>query len=421
MKIDFPRSAEDKVVSSPNQKFRLTIIFGFFLLVGLNSGGFGVILPAFSLTYGLTKGDSGWLFAAITIGYLSASLTGSWVSARFGLRNFLISGLLLFGAGSLALWLLPPLGVALLARLVLGLAGAALETGGNFYVAYLPNNTAILNYLHALFGAGALIGPLVASWILDNKWGWQNLFLVWLVATLVLAIGFRLAFGSLSIDVLSSTPAEDKLLQTEEQIAATRNPMRQALKHPTIWLATIFLLVYVGGETVVGSWTYTFLTEGPRYSTTLSGWLVSTYWIGLTLGRVVLGWLIARPFFVERNRLVFISCILISIIGAGQIWLASEQPLIVGMGLFLIGFGYGPIYPTTLAILSRIVDPHLISSAISLIIGLSILGVTIFPWIAGSLLESGGLATLFPYIMVLGVIMVGVVLLFLRPAAKSKI
>ncbi len=420
MKIDTPSTVELKKAPNSNQKFRLAIIFSFFLLVGMNSGGFGVILPDFSATYSLTKGDSGLLFTAITIGYLIASLAGSWVSARFGLRNFLISGLLLFGAGSLGLWLLPPLGLALLARLVLGMAGAALETGGNFYVAYLPRNTALLNYLHAFFGAGALIGPLVATWILDNHWGWQNLFLIWFGATLILSTGFWLAFGHLPISALSSASSENAPISHESAVS-TRNPMRQALKHPTIWLATIFLLIYVGAETTVGSWSFTFLTEGPHFSTTLAGGLVSIYWGGLTLGRVVLGWLLERPGMVGRDRLVFIGCILVSIVGSGLIWLAPGQPLIAGFSLFLIGFSYGPLYPTTLAILSRIVDPHLVSSAISLIIGLSILGVAIFPWLAGNLLELGGLVTLFPFVIILGVVMVGLGVVLLRPAKPVQV
>ena len=51
--------------------------------------------------------------------------------------------------------------------------------------------------------------------------------------------------------------------------------MLMALKVPAIWLAALFLLVYVGVETTVGSWSYTFLTEGPHYSPALAGGLVS--------------------------------------------------------------------------------------------------------------------------------------------------
>ncbi len=415
MKIEAASSGPVNAVFSSLQKIQLVIIFGFFLLVGTNSGGFGVILPNFSATYGLNKSDTGGIFVAITAGYLIAALAGSWLTERFGLRNFLTGGLVLFAAGSLGMWVLPPLALALFARLVLGLAGAALETGGNFYVAFLPRNTAILNYLHAFFGVGALIGPLVATWVLENQWGWNNLFLIWLGATLVLGIGFRLAFGRMPISSMSSAKPED------EPTRAIEKPMVAALKHRSIWLATIFLLVYVGVETTVGSWSFTYLSEGQHFSTALAGWLVSLYWLGLTVGRFALGWLVEWAATTGHNRLVILGCVVVSMIGAGLVWLASAQPIIAGIGLFIIGFSYGPLYPTILAILSRLVDPALIASAMSLIIGLSILGVAIFPWLAGILFDGWGLAILFPYILAVSVVMIVLGAVLLSPAKKTVV
>jgi len=419
MKVAVDRADPKKAILSPAQKLQLIVIFGFYLLVGVNSGGFGVILPDFSETYKLGKGDTGLLFVAITAGYLIAALAGSELTARFGLRNFLTGGLFLFGAGSLMMGILPPFGLALLARLILGLAGAVLETGGNFFVAFLPRNTALLNYLHAFFGVGALIGPLVATAVLENHWGWNSLFLIWLGAAGLLSIGFWLTFRGRAISSGSSAVSAPQL----ESIALAepkpkRSPMLLALKHPTIWLATIFLLVYVGVETTVGSWSYTYLTEGQHHSNALAGGLVSLYWGGLTVGRFGLGWLAEKAGRQGQDRLLLISCIVISIFGGGLVWLAGEQPLLSGLGLFLIGFSYGPLYPTTLAVLSRIVDSDLVSSAIGLITGLSILGVAVFPWLAGNLMEAGGLATLFPYVTGLGLAMVVLGAILLRPTKK---
>lgn len=415
MKAVAPRPSSARAFSSLVEKFQLGLIFALYLLVGVNSGGFGVILPDFSATYRLSKGDTGLLFIAITVGYLTAALAGSWLSERFGLRNFLIAGLVFFAAGSLTLWLIPPFILALLARTVLGLSGAVLETGGNFYVAFLPRNTALLNYLHAFFGVGALIGPLVASWVLENKWGWNSLFLIWLGGCLVIGVGFRLAFGRSPIDPLSSAESKAQPKPVKGQNEPTRKPMLDAIKHPAICLATIFLLVYVGVETTVGSWSYTYLTEGQHHSNALAGGLVSLYWFGLTLGRFGLGWLAEKAGLAGQDRLLIISCIIVSMVGAGLVWLAAAQPILSGFGLLLIGFSYGPLYPTTLAVLSRVVDPGLVSSAIGLITGLSILGVAIFPWLAGNLMQGLGLASLFPYVLGLGGIMIGLGVVLLRP------
>ena len=389
--------------------FRLALIFGLFLMVGLNSGGFGVILPSLSATYGLGTDGTGPIFVALTAGYLIAALAGSGLTARFGLYTFLTGGLLLFGAGSLTLWLLPPFALALLARLVLGLAGAALETGGNFYVAALPRNTALLNYLHAFFGVGALIGPLVATWLLDARLGWNSLFLVWLIAVAVLSVSFWVTFRGVKTLSVPPRNSED----------TNRAPMRATLRLPVVWLAILFLLVYVGAETCVGSWSYTFLTEGRNDASITAGILVSLYWGGLTAGRLAIGWLAERAGQTGQDRLFMLGCIVGSVVGTLLVGVASS-PVMSGAGLFIIGFCYGPLYPTTLAVLSRMLPPQLVASAISLITGLSIVGIALFPWLAGILFKLRGLDVLFPYVGVLAAVMVVLCVVLLKPAARRQ-
>ena len=47
----------------------------------------------------------------------------------------------------------------------------------------------------------------------------------------------------------------------------------------------LFLFAYVGIEVSLGSWAFTFLTEERHEAELISGWTVSGYWLGLTVGR----------------------------------------------------------------------------------------------------------------------------------------
>ncbi|MBA2679668.1 MAG: MFS transporter, partial [Ktedonobacteraceae bacterium] len=84
------------------------------------------------------------------------------------------------------------------------------------------------------------------------------------------------------------------------------------------------------------------------------------------------------------------------------------------VGLLLVGYGLGPIYPTVVAIMPGLVPPRMVSSAIGFLVSLSIPGIAIFPWIAGILIQDVGLWTLWPFTLLL----TGAMLLFWLPLRR---
>lgn len=367
-----------------------TAFFGF-VLIGVASGAWGVLLPGLSAYYNVDKSVVGLLFFASAVGYFLSALGTGFLTAKLGQRWYLVTGTATFMLCCALLALKPTFALVLFIRLFQGMATGILEAGLNLFVAALPNNTALLNYLHAFYGVGALVGPLIASTILAFSWGWNTAILIWMFLALPLLIGLLALFRH-----QSSGAAH------EGQTGEGENGLLAALKIPVVWFATLFLLFYVGVEVSLGSWGYTFLLENRHESDLLAGGIVSGYWLGLTLGRFILNHIAGR-LRLGLSGLMY-TCMGGIVLGILMIWLIPGV-VASAVAFCLTGLSLGPIYPSTIALVPDIVPSRMVSSAIGFLVGLSILGVALFPWIAGTLAQYTGIWSLLPYSVGLTVIM----------------
>ena len=360
-----------------------------FILIGANDGAFGVLIPGIRTHYGIDKATIGLLFLMQTVGYLIAAFNTGLLVEKLGNRRFLILGVVSFLLGAGSLGLMFPFDIVLVTMLLLGFGVAIIDAGLNAYIAAMPRNASLLNYLHAFYGGGALLGPLVASTILAIRWGWNSVYFVWIGMSLILLIGFRLIFE------------HDQSNQRSEVARGDGNILVATLRLPVVWIAAFFLLVYVGAEVSVGSWVYSFLTEERHNSILFSGWLVSGYWTGLTLGRVALARVALR---IGNTRLVQ-CCLVGAIIGALIFWLVPLY-LVSAFGLCLIGFSFGPIYPITISFLSDKVSHRVLPGAVGFLASLGSIGGAMFPWLEGVLAQRVGLWSLMPLVILLTMAMI---------------
>jgi fucose permease len=74
--------------------------------------------------------------------------------------------------------------------------------------------------------------------------------------------------------------------------------MKEALmKRPAarvVWLSALFLLGYVGIEVALGGWIVTFMIRVRHGAPFASGMTATGFWLGITVGRVILGFVTPR-------------------------------------------------------------------------------------------------------------------------------
>jgi fucose permease len=285
----------------------------------------------------------------------------------------------------------------MLAQLVAGYGTGVLESALNVYIAGLPSATTLLNRLHAFFGVGALIGPAMATWIVDAG-SWPVVYLVLALVCAPLLAGFLVAYPG----VAQPAPRPDEGgAVPADATPATRGLLRTAMVDRGVLLGAAMLAVYVGLEIGVGNWAYSYLVNGRGLSPLLAGYSVSGYWLGLTLGRFLIS-PVATRLGATVVGLMYTSLAGVAV-AALLAWLSPGRVL-ASLALVPLGFFLGPIFPTTMAIAPQLTAERLVPTAIGVMNAGSVVGGAALPWLAGALGQGAGVWTLLPFAVTLALL-----------------
>lgn len=363
-----------------------------FVLVGLTSGSTGVLLLAQIKDYGVDRAVIGITFFVSSAGFFLASLNTGPLLHRFGFRATMVAGSGAFVLVALYLSTRPTFWAFVAVQLVVGYAVGLFESVLNAYLAELPNATVLINRLHAFFGVGALGGPALAAWILGFG-SWRTVWLVLALVCVPLGVGFAVLYPRARV-AGSPGPAPN----VDQASAADQGLLGAALRERSVLLGSAMLLVYVGVELSVGSWGFSYLVQGRSLTQSLAGWLVSGYWLGLTLGRFLISPVATRFGWTAIGMMY--GCLTGVLACSTLVWLVPGAAP-AGIALALLGFFLGPIFPTTMALAPQMVGARLQSTAIGVMNAASTLGASALPWLAGAIGQSAGVWTLLPYAMAL--------------------
>ncbi|HZC05004.1 MAG TPA: MFS transporter, partial [Ktedonobacterales bacterium] len=216
-----------------SERARLIIAFAAFILIGVNDGVIGVLLPSVIAHYHISTATVGLLFPSSSIGYLCAAFNSGFLLDRLGRRGFLAFGALAWIAGILVFATLPPFLALLPALFAVGFGVAILDAGLNAYIAGLPRGVSLLNYLHAFYGVGALLGPLLATAMLTSVFGWNATYYALALGVAAALVGIALRFERRGATTHHAT-------SDAEGGSSGRGLLRATLRSPLIWLCAIF-------------------------------------------------------------------------------------------------------------------------------------------------------------------------------------
>ncbi len=347
-----------------------------FVVLGLTESGIGAAWPSLRRTVERPVADLGTLLVVGLAGYATSSaITGATVR-RLGTGSSLVA------AGSLSLAGLTLYATAhswigvLGAALLLGLGSGFLDSVLNAHAAH-HFTAGAMNLLHAGFGVGATLGPLVMATAISRGSGWQAGYVIYAVVQACM------------LPVLVSLRSRWRPPPAGDASHRPHLPLRTAVAAS---LAMFFL--YTGIEVTAGQWSFSVLTELRGFSTESGGVWVSAYWAGLMLGRFALSAFAGR---LGPRRVLEIG-IGGSVVAAAWFWLDAGG---LGMlGLPALGLSLAGIFPTLVTLTPVRIGTEHTTSMVGYQLAAASLGAAALPWLTGRVIAASSLAALGPVLLV---------------------
>lgn len=178
---------------------------------------------------------------------------------------------------------------------------------------------------------------------------------------------------------------------------------RIALSHKVTWICAVFLFLYGGVEVGIGGWIVVFMTNVRHGGAFESGMAETGFWLGITVGRFVLGFV--SPRIGEKLSVaVYLLCaIVLELI----FWLVPEF-IVSAVAVSLVGFFMGTIFPGVVIVATRMLPKNVHVAAIGFAAAFSMGGGAVFPFMIGAIAQAKGVTVLQPILLAMLAVAVGI-------------
>lgn len=316
----------------------LIVIYLIFISLGLPDSFIGSCWPTISEYFKISRDFQGIFsfivsFFTITSSFLTIKLTKylknyGVIAISIGLT---ITGLIIIGFSDNYYLLL-------LAAIPLGFGGGAIDSILNSYVS-LHYKAIHLNFLHAFWGIGAFISPLIiGSFIVDPRGFKDAAFVLSIIQTTILIITLSTLVLWVKVDKIYNIDSRNV---TNSENSQENIGFFNTFKLRGVIFACITFFSYIAIESLAYSWFTSLCVFGMNIDNDIASKYLSLFYIAISLGRVISGLLSIK---IKDKNLIRIGE---GILLIGIILLTFKFNFVfMPIALFIIGLGCGPIYPS---------------------------------------------------------------------------
>lgn len=181
-----------------------------------------------------------------------------------------------------------------------------------------------------------------------------------------------------------------------------------------LYICAAYLIAYVGAEAIVAGWIVTFMLRVRFASPFTASLCASGFWAGMAVGRVSLGTVTDRV----GERAAVAVYLVGALVAEGVFCLVVREAVAVG-GMVVLGFWLGPIFPTGIVMVTRLMPRELHVGAVASVNAVGQIGGAVFPFVVGVIADSFGIGALQPIVFGLLICVLGAWWCFPRLPGKK--
>ena len=346
----------------------LAIIYIAFVSLGLPDAVLGSAWPIMRLQFAVSVDYAGYIqmiiaFGTILSSFASAKITQAIGSGKLTSISVFFTAVSIFGFSisgeywQILIWAIP-----------YGLGAGGVDAALNNYVA-IHYSSSHMSWLHAMWGIGASLGPIIMSFALARDFGWQGGYRIIAICQMILT---AILFFTLPLWKEGKSGLKAKELKKEDIVAddnkslnneddnQTLQKMQESkanksidnskeakyttldiLKTPGVIPLVISFFAYCALEVTTGLWMSSYLVLGKGMpEPEAAGW-ASLFYIGITVGRIISGFVAYK--LNDTQSITWGA----SILALGIVFILLSTAVEFSLlGFILIGLGCAPIYPS---------------------------------------------------------------------------
>jgi fucose permease len=397
-------------------KLLIPVSCGLTLFLGIESGGFQLVLVQVAAEFSLGPVMMGVLVAAQYTAITLAPLLFGWIADKTGKKPILLIFMPLF-AGACFLTAASPSAMIFIGSIfIVGAGYSVCECIGTSALSdsFPGRESKYLNIMQSTFSTGAVISPLFFRWLLSTgSFTWRSVFVL-------PGCGYLLLFPLM---VMARCRSSASVNRAEPPIGEVRSQGKGCGgENPAITWRSIFrsffiivllfsMLAYVAIETGAAFFANSlFITE--YNNTRLGAYAISVYWLGMSVSRFIFAYLKMKP----RTMILlgFAASFLILIM---MLLFKNEGPLVAMFAA--LGAMMGPVWPMIVG-MGTSTYQKLSGTVASILTAGGGLGGAIIPVMIGAVSHRTGLYGGFFLLALLSLAGFLVMLLWGRPHSVKK-